>query len=72
MKRVVKTIQKASQQGQPTLNAILSAYDKPIEKADVHVILEKLKDAEKVGLVKKGMTNVDDRPVLVWNNQVRI
>jgi len=68
-KLILKAIQNAHQQGQPTLNAILSAYGKPVEEA---VILGKLMDAEKVGLVKKSVANVDDRPILVWINQVRI
>ena len=66
-KLIFQAVRNAAKEGRSTTNAIASAYQKlsgkPIEHPE---LLEKLKHAEKVDLLKTYMANYDDNPVLVW------
>jgi exosortase len=69
-KLIIKAASQASKRGKPTIEAIASQYHKLAEKTiKTEKLIEKLSQAEKAWLVKKEITNQEDRPILTWKIQ---
>ena len=67
-----KQILKAVHQTKPsTTQNIAKAYQKLTgEPIQIEALHEKLEQAEKAGLVKKEISNLEDQPVLTWKTQI--
>jgi len=67
---ILKAVQKSNKEGKATGLAIASAYKeltgKPIE---IETLTEKLEEAEKAGLIKRKISNLDDEPIQIWKNR---
>ncbi len=68
---ILQAAHQARIEDKPTINAIASAYKKLTQKPiEPSLLLEKLRKAEEVGLVKREILSHNDEPKLVWKNQV--
>ena len=70
-KLILRAAHQAAQEEKPTINTIASAYQKLAQKPiQPSLLLEKLSEAEEVGLVKREIISHNNEPVLTWKNQV--
>jgi exosortase len=71
-KLILQATHEASQQ-KPTANTIASHYQKLTGKTiELGLLIEKLNEAEKVGLIKREITSQEDEPILTWKSHVPI
>jgi hypothetical protein len=72
-KLIIQAAHRASKEEKRNANTIASHYQKltgkPIESEP---LIEKLNEAEKVGLIKRIITSQEDEPTLIWKSQVQI
>jgi len=70
-KQIIDIIRETQKTTTPTLNAIVSTYknrtDKTIEPEE---LLERIKEAEKTGIIKSYIANKQDEPVQAWKAQM--
>ena len=70
-KLILQAAHEASKKEKPTANVIASHYQKLTGKTiDLELLLEKLNEAEKVGLIKRDITSQEDEPILTWKSQI--
>jgi exosortase len=70
MKRVVDAVSDTEKTRKPTLKAIATTYENRTgQSIGEEKMLEKLEDAERIGIVKRGLANVQDQPTRVWKSQ---
>lgn len=69
-KRILRAVHQADKKGLPTGKAIALEYyeiaGKPIE---TDYLLRKLGEAERAGLIKREIWNIDEKPILGWKSQ---
>jgi len=64
---ILKAVQKASEEGEATGEGIASNYKKLTGRTiEAEKLIEKLKEAEKAGLIERKIKNKNDKPVLTW------
>jgi len=72
-KLILQVAREASQEEKPTANVIASHYQKLTGKTiELEPLIEKLNQAEKVGLIKRGITSQEDEPILTWKTQISL
>ena len=70
-KLILKAAHEASKKEKPTANVIASHYQKLTGKTiDLELLIAKLNEAEKVGLIKRDITSQEDEPILIWKSQI--
>ena len=70
-KLILQAAHEASKKEKPTANAIASHYQKLTGKPiELKLLLEKLNQAEKAGLIKRDITSQEDEPILTWKSQI--
>ena len=70
-KLILKAAHEASKKEKPTANVIASHYQKLTGKTiDLELLIAKLNEAEKVGLIKRDITSQEDEPILTWKSQI--
>jgi len=52
-----------------TLNIVLKTYNTIIKRVNKQKLLEKLSEAEKIGIMEKKIANRQDEPVQVWRTE---
>ena len=69
-KLILQAVHQASRTDKPTANAIASHYQKLTGKTmELEPLIEKLKEAEKAGLIKSDITSEQDEPIFAWKSQ---
>ena len=69
-RNILRAIRQAQKKGPPTGRAIASAYREITgEPIEMDRLLQKLGEAERAGLVKRGVWNLEEKPVLGWKSQ---
>jgi exosortase len=72
-KFILQAVKRASKKGKATTNDIALHYQKLTGKAiELGMLVEKLKEAEKVGLIKREIASQEDEPILTWKSHVSI
>ncbi len=72
-KVILQVVQQISKKEKATTNTIASYYQKLTGKTiKPKLLVKKLEDAEKVGLIKKKLVSQDDEPIFVWRSQLFI
>ena len=70
-KLILQVAHEASKKEKPTANTIASNYQKLTGKTiDLELLIAKLNEAEKVGLIKRDITSQEDEPILTWKSQI--
>ena len=70
-KLVPRAVYEAAKRGKATCDAIASVYEKLAQKPiQSGLLLEKLGQAEEVGLIERVVISQEDEPVLIWKSQV--
>jgi exosortase len=70
MKSVVDTVLETEKKGNPTLKAISAAYqNRTGQPVGEESMLAKLEEVERLGIVKREISNVQDQPTRVWRAQ---
>jgi len=70
-KVILQVVHQASHRDKPTASTIASLYQEFTGKSiELGTLREKLIEAEKVGLVKREITNQQDEPILTWKSHV--
>jgi len=70
-KLILKAAHEASKKEKPTANTIASHYQKLTGKTiDLELLITKLNQAEKAGLIKRDITSQEDEPILTWKSQI--
>ena len=70
-KLILQAAHEASKKGKSTANAIASHYQNLTGKTiDLELLIAKLNEAEKAGLIKRDITNQEDEPILTWKSQI--
>jgi hypothetical protein len=68
---ILQAIHQASQKGKSTANRIASHYRKLTGKPiKLELLIEKLREAENVGLIKKDITSGEDEPIITWKSRI--
>jgi len=68
--KIIDAVKKTQQQTIPTLNNIASTYQKlNKETINTETLLNKLKQAKTINLVKQEIINAKDEPILGWKTQ---
>ena len=66
-KLILSLIEKIQKKQPPTGNVIALEYDKMAEKPiEITHLLRKLKEAEKAGLIKREVWNIEEQPIIGW------
>jgi len=69
----LRAVYQAAKDGNPTTDGMASCYrrlsGRPIESS---LLLQKLNEAEKAGLLRREIVSRDDEPVLVWKSNVSL
>jgi len=69
-KQILQAAHDASKKEQPTVNAIASHFKKLTGKTiDPRTLIQKLKQAEQLGLIRRDIANREDQPITIWKNQ---
>jgi exosortase len=69
-RNILRATHQAQKKGPPTGNAITSEYREIAgEPIEMDRLLQKLGEAERAGLVKRAVRNLEERPILVWRSQ---
>ena len=72
-KLILQAAHQASKKEKPTANTIASHHQKLTGKTiEPELLIEKLKEAEKAGLIKREITSQEDEPILIWETQVSL
>lgn len=72
-KLILQAAHGASKKEKPTANVIASHYQKLTGKTiDLELLIAKLNEAEKVGLIKRDITSQEDEPILTWKSQISV
>jgi hypothetical protein len=72
-KQFIDIVGETEKKTTPTFHAIATAYkSKTNEPIEQEKILQKLSEAEKAGMIKSEIANVQDIPTHVWKSQVKI
>lgn len=72
-KLILQATHQATKNEKPTTNQIALAYQKLTQKQiSTETLLEKLNEAERIGLIKKEITNQQDQPLLAWKVQTPV
>jgi len=70
-KLILKTVHQTAKKNQPTANSIALHYQKLSgKKTELDLLIKKLKEAEKVNLIKRDITSREDEPTLTWKSQI--
>ena len=70
-KLVPRAAYEAAKRGKATCDAIASVYEKLAQKPiQSGLLLEKLGQAEEVGLIERVVISQEDEPVLIWKSQI--
>ena len=57
----------------PTLNNITKTYENIVQKiVNKEKLVQKLSEAEKIGLIKREIANRQDEPVQTWSTQCSV
>jgi exosortase len=69
-KLIIQAAHRASKKGERTINAIASRY-KTLAGTNIETeeLIKKLNETQKVGLIKKDITNYGDEPRLTWRTK---
>jgi hypothetical protein len=66
-RQFLQAVHKASKEGKPTSNAVSSKYQKISGKRVKHSdLVDKLRHAVEIGLIKPFIANENDNPFLTW------
>jgi hypothetical protein len=65
-KNLIQIISETEKTGTPTLNAINATYKTRIGESTEEEMLQKLREAEKTGMIKREIANVRDEPTQIW------
>jgi exosortase len=69
----LQAVQESAQKGEATTSSIASEYKKLTGTSiDAKQLLKTLEQAEKLGLVKRSITSVEDQPIIVWKSQIQL
>lgn len=72
-KQVLQSVHQASRKEEPTTAAIASHYEKLTGKTiELKQLIQKLKQAQELGLIKREITSREDQPIITWKNQTPI
>jgi exosortase len=70
-KLVIRAVHEANKRGISTTLDIASIYSRLAQKTiPAEDLLQKLNQAEKIGLITKNITNKEDAPILGWKNKI--
>ena len=70
-KPILQAAHEASKKEKPTTNVVASKYEKLTGKTiDLELLIAKLNEAEKVGLIKRDIASQEDEPILTWKSQI--
>jgi len=73
VKPILQATHQTSQKDKTTTNTIASHYQKLTGKPiQIELLVEKLDEAQKAGLIKKDITSKEDEPILTWKSQIPI
>lgn len=72
-KHILQAVQGASKKGKSTTNAVALEYQRHTgETIESKELLRTLEQAEKLGLVRKGVMSIEDQPFMMWKNQIQL
>lgn len=72
-KIILQATYEASKKDKPTTSTIAAHYQKLTSKTiELKAIIQKLKQAENLGLVKQDIASVEDQPFMVWKSKIQL
>jgi hypothetical protein len=71
-KALIEAVSLTEKTTKPTIQAIsLTLHSRTGEAVDDEKLLQRLRDAEKIGMIKSAVSSTQDQPTQVWTSQVK-